>query len=145
MEHMWEMMTFCTLRKPIGQGTSTCETPTVYCNFFIIQVLPSDLFGGLKWPFQGLSDLHLGDQKVNWKKLMTQMLYLGCVLIFFFCSALLGEMIQFEIGWNHQLVMKGISTQPIEGKVFPIWSIWVMQHKNHEEGSLRNMTLWYNF
>ena len=34
------------------------------------QVLPSDLFGGFKWPFQGLSDLHLGYQKVTWKKLV---------------------------------------------------------------------------
>ena len=34
------------------------------------QVLPSDLFGGFKWPFQGLSDLHLGNQKVTWKKLV---------------------------------------------------------------------------
>ena len=33
------------------------------------QVLPSDLFGCFKWPFQGLSDLHLGDQEVTWKKL----------------------------------------------------------------------------
>ena len=33
------------------------------------QVLPSDLFGCFKWPFQGLSDLHLGYQKVTWKKL----------------------------------------------------------------------------
>ena len=33
------------------------------------QVLPSGLFGGFKWPFQGLSDFHLRDQKVNWKKL----------------------------------------------------------------------------
>ena len=33
------------------------------------QVLPSDLFGGFKWPFQGLCDLQLGDQKVTWKKL----------------------------------------------------------------------------
>ena len=38
----------------------------------ILQVLPSDLFGGFKWPFQGLSDLHLGDQKVTWKKLAGQ-------------------------------------------------------------------------
>ncbi len=36
---------------------------------WIIQVLPSDLFGCFKWPFQELSDLHLGDQKVTWKKL----------------------------------------------------------------------------
>ena len=35
----------------------------------LVQVLPSDLFGGSKWPFQGLSDLHLGDQKVTWKKM----------------------------------------------------------------------------
>ena len=27
----------------------------------VYQVLPSDPLGGLKWPFQGLSDLHLGD------------------------------------------------------------------------------------
>ncbi len=33
------------------------------------QVIQSDLFGGFKWPFQGLSDLHLGYQKVTWKKL----------------------------------------------------------------------------
>ena len=33
------------------------------------QVLPRDRFGWFKWPFQGLSDLHLGDQKVTWKKL----------------------------------------------------------------------------
>ena len=33
------------------------------------QGLPSDLFGCFRWPFQGLSDLHLGDQKVTWKKL----------------------------------------------------------------------------
>ena len=39
---------------------------------FMDRVLPSDLFGGFKWPFQGLiwlSALHLGDQKVTWKKL----------------------------------------------------------------------------
>ena len=36
---------------------------------FLTQVLPSDPFGGFKWPFQGLSDLHLGDQRVTWKKL----------------------------------------------------------------------------
>ncbi len=36
----------------------------------IYQVLPSDLFGCFKWPFQGLSDLHLGDQKDTWKKLV---------------------------------------------------------------------------
>ena len=34
------------------------------------QLLPSDPFGCFKWPFQGLSDLHLGDQKVTWKKLV---------------------------------------------------------------------------
>ena len=34
------------------------------------QVLPSDLFGMVKWPFQRLSDLHLGYQKVTWKKLV---------------------------------------------------------------------------
>ena len=36
----------------------------------IYQVLPSDRFGCFKWPLQGLSDLHLGDQKVTWKKLV---------------------------------------------------------------------------
>ena len=34
-----------------------------------VQVIQSDLFGDFKWPFQGLSDLHLGYQKVTWKKL----------------------------------------------------------------------------
>ena len=29
------------------------------------QALPSDPFGCFKWPFQGLSDLHLGDHKVT--------------------------------------------------------------------------------
>ncbi len=36
----------------------------------IHQVLPSGLFGEFKWPFQGWKrDLHLGDQKVTWRKL----------------------------------------------------------------------------
>ena len=37
---------------------------------FLSQVLPSDLFMGFKWPFQGLIDLYLGDQRVTWKKLV---------------------------------------------------------------------------
>ena len=37
---------------------------------FLFQLLPSDLFGCFKWPFQGLSDLYLGDQKVTWKNLV---------------------------------------------------------------------------
>ena len=41
------------------------------------QVLPSDLFGGFKWPFQGLSDLYLGDQKVTWKKLVVACQYVN--------------------------------------------------------------------
>ena len=41
-----------------------------YYIIIFYQVLPSDLFGCFKWPFQGLSDLHLGDQKVTWKKLV---------------------------------------------------------------------------
>jgi len=45
-------------------------------NIHIHQHLPSDLFGGFKWPFQGVSDLHLGDQRVTWKKLA----YPGCWL-----------------------------------------------------------------
>ena len=37
----------------------------------IYQVLPSVLFGCFKWPFQGrISDLHLGDETVTWKKLV---------------------------------------------------------------------------
>ena len=35
----------------------------------INQVLQSDLVWSHKWPFQGLSDLHLGKQKVTLKKL----------------------------------------------------------------------------
>ena len=34
------------------------------------QVLQSDLVWTHKWPFQGLSDLHLGNQKVTLKKLV---------------------------------------------------------------------------
>ena len=34
-----------------------------------LQVLPGDPFGCFKRPVQGLSDLHLGYQKVTWKKL----------------------------------------------------------------------------
>ena len=48
------------------KGTQIYESGAIVDN---IQVLPSDLFGGFKWPFQGLSDLHLGDQNVTWKKL----------------------------------------------------------------------------
>ena len=44
------------------------------------QVLPSDPFGGFKWPFQGLSDLNLGDQRVTWKKLV----YIIILFRFFF-------------------------------------------------------------
>ena len=52
-----------------------CFIIRLYLTYFIVitfnfQVLPSDLFGWFKWPFQGLSDLHLGDQKVTWKKLV---------------------------------------------------------------------------
>ena len=39
------------------------------------QLLPSDPFGCFKWPFQGLSDLHLGYQKVTWKKLVDVMYF----------------------------------------------------------------------
>ena len=44
-----------------------------WINIYIYQVLPSDPFLCFKWPFQGLSDLHLGYQKVNWKKLVVVM------------------------------------------------------------------------
>ena len=52
-----------------------CFIIQLYLTYFIVmafnfQVVPSDLFGWFKWPFQGLSDLHLGDQKVTWKKLV---------------------------------------------------------------------------
>ena len=38
------------------------------CEKKACQVLPSDRFGCFKRSLQGLSDLHLGDQKVTWKK-----------------------------------------------------------------------------
>ena len=38
------------------------------------QVLPSDPFGSKKWPFQGLSDLHLRNQRDTWKKLVVVVL-----------------------------------------------------------------------
>ena len=34
-----------------------------------------DLFSGFKWPFQGLSDLHLRNQKGTWKKLVRDSLF----------------------------------------------------------------------
>ena len=37
---------------------------------YIYQVLQSDLGWTHKWPFQGLSDLHFGNQKVTLKKLV---------------------------------------------------------------------------
>ena len=40
-----------------------------FSKLYIYRVLPSDLFGCFKWPFQVLRDLYLGDQKVTWKKL----------------------------------------------------------------------------
>jgi len=39
-----------------------------------------DLFGCVKWPFQGLSDLHLGDQKVTGKKLVPKKSWSGNIL-----------------------------------------------------------------
>ena len=40
------------------------------------QLLPSDLFGDFKWPVQGLSDLHLGYQKVTGKNLVQDVYFL---------------------------------------------------------------------
>ena len=34
----------------------------IFIEHNISEVIQSDLFGMVKWPFQGLSDLHLGDQ-----------------------------------------------------------------------------------
>ena len=70
----------------------------------LYQVLPSDLFECFKWPFQGLSDLHLGDQKVTWKKLV------GGGFKYFLFSTFFGEDFQFDehifqMGWNHQPVL----------------------------------------
>ena len=42
----------------------------VVVEMVMCQVLPSDLFGCFKWSFQGLSDLHLGYQRVTRKKLV---------------------------------------------------------------------------
>ena len=52
----------------------------------IYQVLPSDPFGGVKWPFQWLSGLHLGDQRVTWKKLVYHLkMYLLLKMVIFHC------------------------------------------------------------
>ena len=45
---------------------------------YVSQVLPSDLFGCFKRPFQGLSDLHLGYEQVTWKKLV--LVFLKCLV-----------------------------------------------------------------
>ena len=61
-------------------GTQKKKEVWKMISLFNCQVLPSDLFGRFKWPFQGLSDLHLGYQKVTWKKLVG--VFLGSMLIF---------------------------------------------------------------
>ena len=49
----------------------TCSVSVCFVHvIFTFQVLPSDPLGSFQWPFQGLSDLHLGNQKVTWKKLV---------------------------------------------------------------------------
>ena len=90
----WKLVT-----KPVERSCKTKKTPEPFSGLqmdprrvhhqalssqlnlgIIYQVLPSDLFGGFKWPLQGLSDLHLGNQKVTWKKL---------VVVEFVCSRML--------------------------------------------------------
>ncbi len=59
-----------------NSGMSSCYMYSIGNRLYSIyiythQVLPSGLFGCFKWPFQGWKrDLHLGDQKVTWKKLV---------------------------------------------------------------------------
>ena len=47
---------------------------------YIIQVLQSGLVWTHKWPFRGLSDLHLGNQKVTLKKLDITYSYFGTLV-----------------------------------------------------------------
>ena len=58
----WNMLWVCS--------NLLCSNNAYDNETFTCQVLPSDHFGCFKWPFQGLSDLHLGDQKVTWQKLV---------------------------------------------------------------------------
>ena len=50
-------------------GITREETNTRSCIWIITQAILCDLFGMLKWPFQRLSDLQLGDKKVAWNHL----------------------------------------------------------------------------
>ena len=53
------------------KGSIILTNATKTCCKTIYQVLPSDLFGGLKWLSQGLSDLNLGNLKATrWGKLL---------------------------------------------------------------------------
>ncbi len=45
---------------------------------WVCQVLQSDLVWTHKWPFWGLSDLHLGNQKVTLKKLVCEVFVVCC-------------------------------------------------------------------
>ncbi len=54
-------ITFLPLQLHYTQKKNTKKKPS---RFFRVTLL-----GGFKWPFQGLNDLYLGDQRVTWKKL----------------------------------------------------------------------------
>ncbi len=74
------------------------------------QVLPSDPFGDFKWPFQGLSDLHLGYQKVTWKKLLDR-----------FCSPLLDRVVEFLSWTPSPVILRKSEFRVIPKKVAYTW------------------------
>ena len=61
------------------------------CMVYLPASSSRDLVWTPKWPFQGLSELHLGNQKVTLKKLVDG----GFKHVVYF-HAYLGEMIQFD-------------------------------------------------
>ena len=63
----------CSVHPKISMPSIAGDTSFLLVGF---QVLPSDPFGCLKWPFLGLSDLNLGYQKVTWKKLVDLLFYM---------------------------------------------------------------------
>ena len=101
------------------QGLTQESSPVFYCwipkknienwQFEIsCQLLPSDPFGDFKWPFQGLSDLQLGYQKVTGKNLVIDFLVRGPLPNSFFFLPPKGPestnfgifQIEVEAGWS---------------------------------------------
>ena len=65
---IWQSTSFWMMNCPTPKKTKAAFTMNLK-NKGTLRVLQSDLVWTHKWPFQGLSDLHLGNQMLNVKKL----------------------------------------------------------------------------